>query len=67
MSSYLGYFLIMLGLINASLLVISKPVFSRITSNYDSIIQSTSKLQFPLLLASFVCLILSFFYTMTSH
>ena len=62
MSSYLGYFLIMLGLINASLLVISKPVFSRITSNYDSIIQSTSKLQFPLLLASFVCLILSFLY-----
>ena len=52
----------MLGLINASLLVISKPVFSRITSNYDSIIQSTSKLQFPLLLASFVCLILSFLY-----
>ncbi len=62
MSSYLGYFLIMLGLINASLLVISKPVFSRITSNYDSIIQSTSKLQFPLLLASFICLILSFLY-----
>ena len=62
MSSYLGYFLIMLGLINASLLVISKPVFSRITSNYDSIIQSTSKLQFPLLLASFVCLILSFLF-----
>ena len=62
MSSYLGYFLIMLGLINASLLVMSKPVFSRITSNYDSIIQSTSKLQFPLLLASFVCLILSFLY-----
>ena len=62
MSSYLGYFLIMLCLINASLLVISKPVFSRITSNYDSIIQSTSKLQFPLLLASFVCLILSFLY-----
>ena len=62
MSSYLGYFLIMLGLINASLLVISKPVFSRITSNYDSIIQSTSKLQFPLLLASFVCLIFSFLY-----
>tara|TARA_B000000437_G_scaffold56002_1_gene40096 strand:- start:7154 stop:9043 length:1890 start_codon:yes stop_codon:yes gene_type:complete len=52
----------MLGLINASLLVISKPVFSRITSNYDSIIQSTSKLQFPLLLASFICLILSFLY-----
>ena len=60
MSSYLGYFLIMLGLINASLLVISKPVFSRVTSGYDSIIQSTSKLQFPLLLGSFMCLIFSF-------
>lgn len=60
MSSYIGYFLIMIGLINATLLVISKPVFSHITTNYDSIIQSTSKLQFPLLLASFVCLILSF-------
>ena len=50
----------MLALLNASLLVLSKPVLSKITSGYDALILSTSKLQFPLVLIAFICLIVSF-------
>ena len=60
MISYIGSFLILLALLNASLLVLSKPVLSKITSVYDALILSTSKLQFPLVLIAFICLIISF-------
>ena len=60
MISYIGSFLILLALLNASLLVLSKPVLSKITSGYDALILSTSKLQFPLVLIAFICLIISF-------
>ena len=60
MISYIGSFLILLALLNASLLVLSKPVLSKITSGYDALILSTSKLQFPLVLIAFICLIVSF-------
>ena len=60
MISYIGSFLILLALLNASLLVLSKPMLSKITSGYDALILSTSKLQFPLVLIAFICLIISF-------
>lgn len=60
MISYIGSFLILMALLNVSLLVLSKPLFSRISSGYDSLVLSTSKLQFPLTLIAFICLIISF-------
>ena len=60
MISYIGSFIILIALLNASLLVLSKPVLSKITSDYDSLILSTSKLQFPLVLIAFICLIVAF-------
>ena len=60
MIAYIGSFLILIAFMNASLLVLSKPVLSRVTTEYDSLILSTSKLQFPLTFLAFVCLIFSF-------
>ena len=60
MISYIGSFIILIALLNASLLVLSKPILSKITSDYDSLILSTSKLQFPLVLIAFICLIIAF-------
>jgi cytochrome c-type biogenesis protein CcmF len=62
MISYIGYFLILIALMNISLLVMSKPLLSKIIPNYDQIILSTSKLQFPIVLLSFLCLVISFLY-----
>ena len=42
MISYIGSFIILIALLNASLLVLSKPILSKITSGYDSLILSTS-------------------------
>ncbi|MBT3548899.1 MAG: heme lyase CcmF/NrfE family subunit [Gammaproteobacteria bacterium] len=60
MISYIGSFLILIALLNASLLVLARPIFSKISTDYDSLILSTSKLQFPLVLIAFICLIASF-------
>ncbi len=60
MISYIGYFLILIALMNISLLIISKPLLAKITPSYDQIILSTSKLQFPIVLLSFLCLVISF-------
>ena len=60
MIAYIGSFLILIAFMNVSLLVLSKPVLSRVTTEYDSLILSTSKLQFPLTFLAFVCLIFSF-------
>ena len=60
MIAYIGSSLILIAFMNASLLVLSKPVLSRVTSEYDSLILSTSKLQFPLTFLAFICLIFSF-------
>ena len=60
MISYIGFFLILLALLNATLLVLSKPIFSRITPDYQNLIFSTSKIQFPIVFLSFLCLIFAF-------
>ena len=60
MISYIGYFLILIALMNISLLIVSKPLLAKITPSYDQIILSTSKLQFPIVLLSFLCLVVSF-------
>ena len=60
MFAYIGYFLILLALLNITLMVISKPLLAGQKSEYDSLILSTSKLQFPLVLSSFICLAVSF-------
>ena len=60
MISYIGFFLILLALLNATLLVLSKPIFSRITPSYKNLIFSTSKIQFPIIFLSFLCLIFAF-------
>ena len=60
MISYIGFFLILLALLNATLLVLSKPIFSRITPSYQNLIFSTSKIQFPIIFLSFLCLIFAF-------
>ena len=60
MISYIGFFLILLALLNATLLVLSKPIFSKIVPSYQNLIFSTSKIQFPIVLLSFLCLIFAF-------
>ena len=60
MFAYIGYFLILLALLNITLMVISRPLLTGQKSEYDSLILSTSKLQFPLVLSSFICLAVSF-------
>ena len=60
MIAYIGSFLILLAFLNALLLIISKPILSKITADYESIVLSSSKLLFPLTLFSFICLIFSF-------
>ena len=60
MTSYIGSFLITLALLNIILLVFAKPLLSKITINTDSLIITTSKLQFPLTLFAFFALIISF-------
>jgi len=60
MIAYIGYFLILIALMNISLLIVSKPLLAKITPSYDKIILSTSKLQFPIVLLSFLCLVFSF-------
>ncbi len=60
MTAYIGSFLVLLAFLNALLLISSKPILSRFMSDYGSVILSSSKLQFPLTLFSFICLIVSF-------
>ncbi len=60
MTAYIGSFLVLLAFLNALLLISSKPLLSRFISDYGSVILSSSKLQFPLTLFSFICLITSF-------
>ena len=60
MTAYIGSFLVLLAFLNALLLISSKPILSRFVSDYGSVILSSSKLQFPLTLLSFICLIVSF-------
>ena len=60
MFAYIGSFLILLAFLNALLLITSKPILSKITADYESIVLSSSKLLFPLTLFSFICLIFSF-------
>ena len=60
MIAYIGSFLILLAFLNALLLITSKPILSKITVDYESIVLSSSKLLFPLTLFSFICLIFSF-------
>ena len=60
MIAYIGYFLILLALFNISLLIVSRPVLSKTSLDYNDLILSTSKLQFPLVLSSFICLAISF-------
>ncbi len=60
MIAYIGSFLILIAFMNASLLVLSKPLLSKVTPEYDALILSTSKLQFPITFLAFICLIFSF-------
>ncbi|MBK46798.1 MAG: heme lyase NrfEFG subunit NrfE [Gammaproteobacteria bacterium] len=60
MIAYIGYFLILLALLNISLLVVSKPLLYKNSDAYNNLVLSTSKLQFPIILLSFICLITSF-------
>jgi len=60
MTAYIGSFLVLLAFLNAILLISSKPILSRFVPDYGSVILSSSKLQFPLTLFSFICLIASF-------
>ena len=60
MTAYIGSFLVLLAFLNALLLISSKPILSRFMTDYGSVILSSSKLQFPLTLFSFICLIVSF-------
>tara|TARA_B100000965_G_scaffold395688_1_gene409549 strand:- start:1741 stop:3663 length:1923 start_codon:yes stop_codon:yes gene_type:complete len=60
MVSYIGSFLVLIALLNVTLLVASKPFLSKITNNYESLILKTSRLQFPIILMSFIALIISF-------
>ncbi len=60
MIAYIGYFLVLLAFLNALLLISSKPILSKFVPGYDLVILSSSKLQFPLTLFSFICLIVSF-------
>jgi cytochrome c-type biogenesis protein CcmF len=55
---YIGYFLLLLGLMNCMLLLTPKFVSGlNVSSN---ILLSASKLHFPILLISFICLIVTF-------
>ena len=55
---YIGYFLLLLGLMNCMLLLTPKFVTGlNVSSN---ILLSASKLHFPILLISFICLIVTF-------
>ncbi len=58
--SYIGFFLILLALFNSIILVSSQPLLSKIDKSYQQIIFSASKIQFPIVLLSFICLIYSF-------
>ena len=60
MTAYIGSFLVLLAFLNAILLISSKPILSRFVPDYGAVILSSSKLQFPLTLFSFICLIASF-------
>ena len=60
MTAYIGSFLILLAFLNVLLLISSKPILSKVFSDYGSIILSSSKLQFPLTFFAFICLIFSF-------
>ena len=60
MIAYIGFFLILLAFLNALILISSKPLLSKVMPDYGSVILSSSKLLFPLILFSFISLILSF-------
>ncbi len=55
---YIGYFLLILGLINCILLLAPRVILPISTSH--NFIISASKLHFPILLLSFICLIITF-------
>ena len=60
MVSYIGFFLILLALFNSIILVSSQPLLSKIDKSYQQVIFSASKIQFPIVLLAFICLIYSF-------
>ena len=60
MIAYIGFFLILLAFLNALVLISSKPLLSKVIPDYGSVILSSSKLLFPLILFSFISLIISF-------
>ena len=60
MIAYIGFFLILLAFLNALILISSKPLLSKVMPDYGSVILSSSKLLFPLILLSFISLIISF-------
>ena len=60
MVSYIGFFLILLALFNSVILVSSQPLLSKFDRSYQQVIFSASKIQFPIVLLSFICLIYSF-------
>ena len=60
MIAYIGFFLILLAFLNALILISSKPLLSKVMPDYGSVILSSSKLLFPLILFSFISLIISF-------
>ena len=60
MVPFIGFFLILLALLNSIILVLSQPLLSRINKGYQQIIFSASKIHFPIVFLSFICLIYSF-------
>ena len=55
---YIGYFLLLLGLLNCLLLV--TPKFATGVNLSEDIVLSASRLHFPILFISFICLIITF-------
>ena len=55
---YIGYFLLLLGLMNCAILL-SPKLLTNLSVPFDVVV-SASKLQFPIILISFLCLIMTF-------
>ena len=58
--SYIGYFFLILAMLNSFLLVSSKTIFYKIDIQHERLISFTSRIHFPILFLSFLCLIYSF-------
>ena len=58
--SYIGYFFLILAMLNSFLLISSKTILYKININTAGLISLTSRMHFPILLLSFLCLIYSF-------